>query len=308
MARGRDSTCGDLLDFEEVRRRLQLGTRTDIGTLEIPVADVIGSVSRVHEFDGCFRPRTKRLRALLVQIRAARPDAADIPILVYQVDHAYFVVDGHKRLALAVEEGRTFIDAEIGQFASRFHVARGTTIDEIRATEMERQFREVTGLDAGVPDVRFPLADPDAYLELAESVKSHAYDLSRDEGRIIEPAEAARHWYDTVFAPAVEMARNAGVARALSSCSEPELFLTLRRGIRESMDPGWQIPPSAAERGVANLRAAAPGRVPSALARVAGLSRSKPRVLDKGDVTSERTAGSPSLIRRPRRETAPPEE
>ena len=95
-----------------------------------------------------------------------------------------FVVEGHKRTALAVEEGRRFIDAEVGWFASRFHVSRDTTIDEIRATELERRFREVTGLATAVPDARFPLKDSDAFLELADSVKSHAYDLS---GRVRAP-------------------------------------------------------------------------------------------------------------------------
>ena len=187
---------------------------------------MIASASRVYEFDGCFRPRSERLRAVLRQIRASRPNAADTPILVYQVDHAYFVIDGHKRLGLAVEEGRKFIDAEVGWFQSRFHLTRGTTIDEIRATELERRFRETTGLDVAAPEARFPVSDPDAYRELAESVKAHAYDLSRDLGRVVQRAEAARHWYDLVFRPAVDIARAAGLGRVLSSCSEPELFLS----------------------------------------------------------------------------------
>jgi hypothetical protein len=301
MARQRPSDCGELLDFEEVRRRLQLGTRTDIGVHEIPVAQVIGSASRVDEFDGCFRPRSERLRKVLRQIRAVRPDAADIPILVYQVDHAYFVVDGHKRLGLAVEEGREFIDAEIGWFPSRFHVTRGTTMREVRATEVERRFRETTGLDVAVPKARFPLSDQDAYLELAESVKSHAYDLSRDLGRVLEPAEAARHWYETVFRPAVDLARGAGLGRVLSSCSEPELFLVLRRGATEPMDPGWQVPAAFVERSMQNLRAADPGRVPAAIARVAGRGKTRPQVLGTGDVEANVANDDPTIVRRPRR-------
>ena len=127
MRRRRSPECGALLEFEEVRRRLQLGTRHDLGVQEIAITQIIGSVSRAHEFDGCFRPRTDRLRKLLAEIRQAKPNAADSAILVYQVDHAYFVVDGHKRLSLAVAEGREVIDAHVGRFASRFHLASGTT-------------------------------------------------------------------------------------------------------------------------------------------------------------------------------------
>ena len=114
MLRRRSSDCGPLLEFEEVRRRLHLGTRRDLGVQEIAVAQIIGSVSRAHEFDGCFRPLTDRLRKVLAEIKRAKPNAADSAIAVYQVDHAYFVVDGHKRLSLAVEEGREAIDAEVG--------------------------------------------------------------------------------------------------------------------------------------------------------------------------------------------------
>jgi hypothetical protein len=324
MVKRRASSCGDLLDFEEVRRRLQLGTRTDIGTHEIAIDQIIGSVSRVQEFDACFRPRTKRLAKLLDQIKAARPDAADMPILVYQVDHAYFVVDGHKRLALAVEEGRKFIDAEVNSFPSRFHVARGTTMDEIRATEMERRFRQTTGLDVGVPDARFPLSNGDCYLELSESVKAHAYDYSRSLERVVDPAESSRHWFDTVFRPAVEVARSSGIARVLSSASDPELFLEMRRGILGPMEWDWQIPKGFAGRAIDNLRRADPGPVPTALARITKRGRKGARVLGEGhdsadqsasmnlaepdDAEPRQPAARTTIMRRPRRRADAPAE
>ena len=284
MRRRRPSGCGELLEFEDVRHRLQLGPRRDIGTQEIAVSQVIGSVSRAHEFDGCFRPRTQRLRRLLNQIKQANPNAADTPILVYQVDHAYFVVDGHKRLSLAVEEGREAIDAEVGRFSSRFHVSSDTTMADIRATEREHRFRQVTGLDVAVPDERFPLGDVDGYLELEESLKSHAYDLSRDQGRVVPAPEAARHWYDYVYRAVVKIALDSGVGRLLSSSTEPELFLILRRGSHGPMDPGWQIPQAFVDKSVKRLRASDPGPVPAALARITGRARTKPQVLPKGDV------------------------
>lgn len=309
MVRARTAPCGDLLDFNEVQLRLQLGPRSDIGTREIPVSQVVGSVGRVREFDGCFRPRTKRLRNLLREIRMVRPDAADIPILVYQVDHAYFVVDGHKRLALAVEDGREYIDAEIGWFPSRFHVARGTTMDQIRATDFERRFREITGLAAAVPDARFPLADPDAFLELAESVKSHGYDLSRLSGVVVELVDAARHWYDHVYAPAVALAKDSRLHWVLSSCTEPELFLVLRRGAHETMGSTWEIPESFVERGLENLRRAEPGVLPAALARMTGRARTTAEILPDADVerapaepAAGRDDGPATIVRRPRRQ------
>jgi hypothetical protein len=280
LMRSRD--CVPLLDFEEIRRRLHLGSVWDVGRQEIAVSDVIGSVSRTDEFDGCFRPKTARLRRVLTEIRQARPNAADMPIQVYQVDHAYFVEDGHKRLALAVEEGRVFIDAEVRRYGTRFHLERGTTIGEVRATHEEATFREVTALDRAVPDVRFPLSDPDAYLDLAESVKAHAFDLCIERGTVVAPAEAARHWYDLVYRPVVQIAQDAGVARLLASCSEAELFLLTRRGITEPFEPGWKVPATAIERGTLNARAAEPGRVAGAI-RAVRPGRARPSVLPEGE-------------------------
>ena len=312
MAIRRTRDCGELLDFREVERRLQLGPRTDIGTREIAIEQVIGSVGRSHEFDACFTPKTKRLRDVLYQIRAVRPDAANTAILVYQVDHAYFVVDGHKRLALAVEEGRRFIDAEVGWFPSRFHISRGTTMDEIRLTALERAFREKTGLAEALPDARFPVANPDAFLELEESVMSHAWKLSRHVGRLVAPAEAARHWYDHVFAPSVAMARESRLHWVLHSCSEAELFLVLRRGSHETwVEDGWDIPAAFEKRDRENLRRATPGRVPGAIARLRGQARDVAGVLPDADVevdaaptSSGETTTPTRIVRRPRREVA----
>ena len=286
MRRLRSSDCGDLLEFDEVRRRLQLGTRVDVGVQEIAVAQIIGSVSRAHEFDGCFRPRNPRLRKLIIEIKAANPNVADSAIVVNQVDHAYFVVDGHKRLSLAIEEGRESIDAEVRRLASRFHVTSGTTMEEIRFTQREHRFRQLTGLDVAVPDARFPLGEADGYLDLEESVKAHSYDLSKDQGRLVPPDEAARHWYDHVYRPAVGIALDSGVARLLSSSTEADLFLMIRSGSHGPMDPGWQIPPAFVDHTVGRLRAAAPRGIPAVLSRVTGRDRARSKVLPKGDIGS----------------------
>ena len=313
MAMRRMRDCGELLDFAEVERRLQLGPRTDIGTREIAIEQIVGSVGRTHEFDGCFQPRTKRLRDVLYQIRAVRPDAANTAILVHQVDHAYFVVDGHKRLALAVEEGRRFIDAEVGWFPSRFHLSRGTTMDEIRATELERQFRETTALAGAVPGARFPLADPDLFLELSESVKAHAYDLSIACGVVVDPVDAARHWYEHVFTAVVAVAKRAGLPRVVSTTTDAELFLLVRRGFLDRVDPStWAIPDSFPAHGFENLRRAEPGRLPGAIARLRGQGREVARVLPAADVAVDGGEGvdggdgsATTIVRRPRREVPP---
>lgn len=280
---------GDLLDFEEVRRRLRLGTRLPVGRQEIPIAEIVGSMQRTHDFDAGFQPRSRRLRRLLHEIEVGAPDHIDRPISVVQVDRAYFVEDGHKRLAIAVSQGRRYIDADVDRYETRFQVDGATTVDALRATQAELRFREATALDRAVPGVRFPLTEPVGYLELEESVKAHAFDLAHQRGVLIDRAEAAAHWYETVFRPVVTLAQGTHVAVCLGSCTDGDLFLLFRRGIQGGMDADWHIPVEAAEQGVANVRAASP-------AGVGGVLR---------DLTRRRGPRAPILAEREDRDRPP---
>ena len=255
----RDRECRDLLAFDEVCHRLGLGTRLPGDRREVAVADIIGSVGRVADFDGCFRPKHKRLREE-IRARASAPAVIDMPISLLQVDHAFFVEDGHKRLSVAIAEGRRFVDANVDRFETRFHVAPGTTMASIRVTASERRFRKVTGLEAAVPRRRFPLSDTDGYLELQESVKAHTLDFSRAEGRLVSPEEGALHWCETVFEPILELIDSTGMCRLLESMTEADRFLLFRRGIDVPMLPGWRIPEAAVERGMENIDRTQAGR------------------------------------------------
>lgn len=249
--RGRD--CGELLPFEEVRRRLGLMTRLPVGRRDVPVDEIIGSVGRVVDFDGCFRPRGPVLRKAIAD-RAANPALMDMPIALIQVDHAYFVEDGHKRLSMAIAAGRRFIEADVDRFQTDLHLAPGTTMASVRATAQERRFRRVTGLDAAVPRCRFALSDADGYLELQESVKAHTLDYSRSIGRLVSPEEGARHWYDTVFRPILDILEANDALRLLETMTDADRFLLFRRGLDGPMDQDWRIPAWAVEGGLANVR------------------------------------------------------
>jgi hypothetical protein len=243
----------DLLAFEEVRRRLGLGTRLPVGRRDVDVADIIGSVGRVTDFDGCFRPRGARLRTAIAE-RAANPRVLDQPISLLQVDHGYFVEDGHKRLSIAIAAGQRFVEADVDRFQTELHLAPGTTMASIRATAQERRFRRVTGLDVALPRRRFALSDPDGYLELQESVKAHTLDYSRSVDRLVSPEEGARHWYDTVFEPILEILEAHTPLRLLETMTDADRFLLFRRGLDGPMDPDWRVPTWAVEGGLANLR------------------------------------------------------
>jgi hypothetical protein len=253
----RRGDCPELLSFEEVRRRLGLGTRIPVGRLEVPIASIVGSVGRVQDFDGCFRPTNAKLRTMIRE-RAANPEVRDLAIQLLQVDHAYFVEDGHKRLSLAIADGRTEVDADVDRYQTEFHVAPGTTIEAIRVTARERRFRELTGLARAVPRERFPLSDPDGYLELEESVKAHTLDLSYSAGRLIPAEDGARHWFEAVYLQVLAVADASSASRLLESTTSADRFLLFRKGFDASMDVDWRLPEAFIERGRANIAEGTP--------------------------------------------------
>ena len=233
MRLGRAQDCGDLLMFDHVRRALGLGMPSHEGTATIAVADIIGTVGRAADFDGCFRPRDPSMADRLRAIRAARPTMLDEPIDVIRVDRGYFVTDGHKRVAIAHEEGREFIDARVQHAPTPYQVQPGIDAEAIEHTAREQRFRTETELLAAVPAARFVVSRPEGYPELQESLESYGYEMSQRLGRLLPRSEAAALWYECVYRPTVAAAQQARLDQLIGCCTEGDLFLSIHRQSRE---------------------------------------------------------------------------
>lgn len=92
-----------------------------LGLRVIPVANITGSVGRWRELTPSFRPRVRQRHAHCDE-RRRRIESAMCrgvtlpPIVVYQIESEYFVLDGHHRVAAAKALGQLFIDAEVTEF------------------------------------------------------------------------------------------------------------------------------------------------------------------------------------------------
>jgi len=256
--------CGPLLELDQLQRRLRLGSPVIEGQSTIEVADIIGTASRAQDFDGCFRPRRRHLERRLRAITDADPRTLDEPIDVIRVDRAYFVSDGHKRVAIARLQGREFIDARVSRLSSPYAIDADVAADEIERTAREGEFRRHTGLATAVPEARFPLSSVDEYGELFEAFASYAYRLSREQARVPEPEEVARRWYERVYLPLVASGRET-VGRLIFECSDADVFMSMHRLSRAA----WGTECDAAECAADMLLAA---RQRSALERT-GFSR-----------------------------------
>jgi hypothetical protein len=246
----------DLLPFDETRRRLRLVGKTYVGVREIPIERIIGSVDRDGDFDRGFTPRHRPTRRRMAGLREVFADGAMPPISVFEVGGAYFVEDGHHRVALAREQGAEFIDAEVTRLETTYEVPPGADPRQLVHTEQQRILLEETGLGRARPHAVIEFTLLEGYAQLCDIIKAHGYDMSLTRGVVPAPEDVAGDWYDSVYVPAAEAAREAHLPErmlrryeSLGGLTEADLVLALyqvRRDLR-AYDPNADFDAAADE-------------------------------------------------------------
>jgi len=225
------------MPVDEGSRRLALSRRSYRGLREIPIKRIVGSVDRSADFRRDFKPRRRLSRSRLANLRAAFPDGVMPAISVFEVGGAYFVEDGHHRVALAQERGADYIDAEVTRLETSYEIGPDTDVARLVHTEQQRKLLEESGLSRARPDAVIELTFVDGYTQLAEIIKAHGYDLARRLGALPTPEHVAADWYDTVYRPGLDAVRRAGLFELYASWNptDADLFLwvfKLRRDLR----------------------------------------------------------------------------
>ena len=225
----------DLLNLDDVRERLRVVGQSYGGVKPIEVARIVGTLDRGLDFDRDFRPRRGFSRERLASLRRAFPDGDMPPIEAHEVGGAYFVADGHHRVALARERGAEWVDAEITHLRTNYEVGPDVDVRRLVHTEQQRQFGEQSGLAAARPDAVIEFSRPGGYPELLELVKAFSWDLARARGSLVSAEEAAAEWYDHVYLPGVAAIRAEALPERYAYKTDSDLFLWVyqrRRALR----------------------------------------------------------------------------
>jgi len=82
--------------------------------IAVAIEKIVGSESRVHDFDKHFRPLVNHTRDRWVSIAIARHQGINLPpVELIQVGDKYFVRDGHHRVSVAKTFGQATIEAQV---------------------------------------------------------------------------------------------------------------------------------------------------------------------------------------------------
>lgn len=222
-----------LLSLDEVSRRLRAFEQSYVGIRPIRVADIVGTVSRVGDFDRDFLPKRSKIQSRWRSVEGSYPQGDFPPIVVYELDGRYFVVDGHHRVAIARQRGIEYVDAEITRLRSRWPLPPDADIAAIIMAEQERRFMEESGLERARPEARIEFSRPQGYIELLEHIKIHGFHLMMERGEPCTMEEIAGDWYDRVYLPTVEAIHRENLHELWPRATDADLFLWVGQRRRE---------------------------------------------------------------------------
>lgn len=223
----------DLLPLDEATRRLQPFARRHLGLQAIPVAQIVGTDSRGADFDRDFLPRRPEIGLRWRTVEGAFPEGGFPPIAVYKLGDAYFIIDGHHRVAIARQRRMETIDADVIELTARWQLAADADLVDLIHAEQERLFMQDSGLGDARPDAHIRFSKPAGYVELIENVQIHGFHLMREKGRVLPTADIAADWYDRVFRPSIEAIRAEELAVVCPDATDADVFLCVYYRRRE---------------------------------------------------------------------------
>ncbi len=228
-ARGREP----LLELDDVEERLKPFGRRYLGVREVPLDSLVGTDSRASSFTRDFRPLHSFSRDRMRSLEAAFADGAFPPIVTVKLGETYFVIDGHHRAALARRSGAEMIDADVTELIARVPLPAGADMLDVVLGQLERIFLEDSGLAEARPGVRIPVSRPAHYLELLENVQVHGYHRMKGFERVLDDAEIAADWYESIWEPTVAAVERLSLTRVYEDAPAGDLFLMLHRHRRD---------------------------------------------------------------------------
>lgn len=215
-----------LISFHEIRSRYKPERESYRGMQEVPVRQIVGSVDRFRDFDRAFLPRHARSAGRWQNVdRAYHQDVRLPPVQLYKVGDVYFVKDGNHRVSVAREHGVEFVDAEVIESHVRVPIDATMSPFELLMQVEYAEFLRLTDLDRLRPEHDIRPSALGRYDELWNDIVIRQLELSESQGRNLSTEEAVVSWYDEIYQPIVQIARERRILNRFPGRSEADIYL-----------------------------------------------------------------------------------
>jgi hypothetical protein len=215
-----------LLPYDEVRAQIPIRGQHYLGSMQVPIDKIVGSMGRYHDFDRAFLPIQKRTKDRWVSIDKAHYAQLELPpVDLYKLGEIYFVKDGNHRISVARERGQEFVDAYVTQIDISVRLTPELRMNDLAMKKVYATFLMHTGLEKSRPDADLETTQPETYERLLEHIGVHRWYLGEQRQSEISFEDAAGHWYDTVYLPLIEIIRQQDVLKDFPGTSEADLYL-----------------------------------------------------------------------------------
>jgi nucleotide-binding universal stress UspA family protein len=216
----------DLIQYDEVRKRLAKTINKPTELREIPIKDIVGTLSRGTDFSRTFLPRFEFDKNRWVRVMVANQnDRGFPPIDVYQIGSVYFVIDGHHRVSVLKSVGAKFVTANVRVINPNVPINSDDSLEEIILKTERQSFLDLTKLETTVPEADILFSQPESYQQLYEHISVHRYLMGVDLNRPIPFDEALKHWYECLYLPVIRVFRSMKIMKAFPDKTEADLFL-----------------------------------------------------------------------------------
>jgi len=147
------------------------------------------------------------------------------PIIAYKLGDAYFVVDGHHRVAAARRRRMRWIDAEVSEMTALWYLTADADRVELVHADQHRILMTESGLEHVLVEDCIRFSRTVGYRQLLENVQVHGYQLMLDAERPLARSEIALDWYENVYRPTMDVIHEEGLQGVCSGATDPDRFL-----------------------------------------------------------------------------------
>jgi len=234
---------GELLSYEEVRKRLRTIEGADRRLQEIPITSIVGSVNRYTDFTRDFLPKKSVSGERWARVKAASMDMRGLPpVEVYQIGDIYFVQDGNHRVSIARQSGTNTIQAYVRKVQTRVTLSPDIQPDELIIKSEYLDFIDITHIDQIRPETNFNTTSPGGYPFLCQQIEAVKFAIEQKKGDEIPFNQAVLHWHDWIYLPVIDIIREKELLKDFQHRTETDLYIWLVRYQRELVkELGWDI-------------------------------------------------------------------